>query len=72
MSDYYTVVDGGGYMCRGQMTRAKALEETRRHAAHMRDKYAAICEHLSQPDDQIAVRIVKGYARERLVRELLP
>lgn len=72
MTDYFTKVEGGGYLCRGQLSRAEALAETRRFAEYHRAKYAAICEHLSKPDAELTVSVVRGSVREKLIRELLP
>lgn len=72
MTDYFTKVKGAGYMSRGKLTRDAAIKEARNFAEYQRNKYAAICEHLSQPDDKLEVKVVKGAHVEHFVCDLPP
>lgn len=72
MTTYYTKVDGADYLSHGQLSRTKAIAEARAFAQYQRDKYAAICAHLEQSDDQLRVTVVQGSIIEKFVREVKP
>lgn len=75
MSDLLTVCtvkadsNGYGFAHWGRMTRAEAIELTRKQAE--RD-LLAIQTFLATPVDQLCVRVVRGSHAQRLVEELKP
>lgn len=68
MTDYFTTVEGAMYASRGQRPRGKAIAEARSYAEHQRAKWAAVCEHLAKPNDELVVMVVRGAVKEEFVR----
>lgn len=71
MANRYTIVSAGGwsYAVSGTQTREAAIAEARRSA---QAECMTLKHFLALSDDKLAVRVVEGLHRERLVRELNP
>lgn len=73
MNEIYTVVKGPdpgwGYGEGGRLLRWEIIQKAREHYEHTIKKAQ---EFLDTPDDELCVRVIRGWNAEHLVEELLP
>lgn len=71
MSDIYTHVryNGVGYGCRGRKTREQAIAEARACYEYRLEEAKKFLEAL---DNDISVKVERGYHRPKLIEELKP